>query len=92
MKKSIMNKFREWLIADYEQRLGHVSKSTVNHRITQINFLLTKPASQYNCFDRKCLGYSINKFLEFYVNTTLNRDENSEFINMMNNISVNINK
>ena len=92
MKNSIMNKFREWLIADYEQRLGHVSKSTVNHRITQINFLLTKPASQYNCFDRKCLGHSINKFLEFYVNTTLNRDENSEFINMMNNISVNINK
>ena len=92
MKNSIMNKFREWLIADYKQRLGHVSKSTVNHRITQINFLLTKPASQYNCFDRKCLGYSINKFLEFYVNTTLNRDENSEFINMMNNISVNINK
>ena len=92
MKKSIMNKFREWLIADYEQRLGHVSKSSVNHRITQINFLLTKPASQYNCFDRKCLGHSINKFLEFYVNTTLNRDENSEFINMMNNISANINK
>ena len=92
MKNSIMNKFREWLIADYEQRLGHVSKSTVNHRITQINFLLTKPASQYNCFDRKCLGHSINKFLEFYVNTTLSGDENSEFINMMNNISVNINK
>ena len=92
MKNSIMNKFREWLIADYEQRLGHVSKSSVNHRITQINFLLTKPASQYNCFDRKCLGHSINKFLEFYVNTTLNRDENSEFINMMNNISININK
>ena len=92
MKKSIMNKFREWLIADYEQRLGHVSKSTVNHRITQINFLLTKPASQYNCFDRHCLGHSINKFLEFYVNTTLSRDENSEFINMMNNISININK
>ena len=92
MKNSIMNKFREWLIADYEQRLGHVSKSTVNHRITQINFLLTKPASQYNCFDRKCLGHSINKFLEFYVNTTLNGDENSEFINMMNNISTNINK
>ena len=92
MKNSIMNKFREWLIADYEQRLGHVSKSTVNHRITQINFLLTKPASQYNCFDRKCLGHSINKFLEFYVNTTLNGDENSEFINMMNNISININK
>ena len=92
MKKSIMNKFREWLIADYEQRLGHVSKSSVNHRITQINFLLTKPASQYNCFDRHCLGHSINKFLEFYVNTTLNRDENSEFINMMNNISANINK
>ena len=92
MKNSIMNKFREWLIADYEQRLGHVSKSTVNHRITQINFLLTKPASQYNCFDRKCLGHSINKFLEFYVKTTLNGDENSEFINMMNNISANINK
>ena len=92
MKNSIMNKFREWLIADYEQRLGHVSKSTVNHRITQINFLLTKPASQYNCFDRKCLGHSINKFLEFYVNTTLSGDENSEFINMMNNISTNINK
>ena len=92
MKKSIMNKFREWLIADYEQRLGHVSKSSVNHRITQINFLLTKPASQYNYFDRHCLGHSINKFLEFYVNTTLNRDENSEFINMMNNISININK
>ena len=92
MKNSIMNKFREWLIADYEQRLGHVSKSTVNHRITQINFLLTKPASQYNCFDRKCLGHSINKFLEFYVNTTLNGDENSEFINMMNSISTNINK
>ena len=92
MKNSIMNKFREWLIADYEQRLGHVSKSTVNHRITQINFLLTKPASQYNCFDRKCLGHSINKFLEFYVNTTLNGDENNEFINMMNNISTNINK
>ena len=92
MKNSIMNKFREWLIADYEQRLGHVSKSTVNHRITQINFLLTKPASQYNCFDRKCLGHSINKFLEFYVNTTLNKDENKEFINMLNKITNNINK
>ena len=92
MKNSIMNKFREWLIADYEQRLGRVSKSTVNHRITQINFLLTKPASQYNCFDRKCLGHSINKFLEFYVNTTLNKDENKEFINMLNKISNNINQ
>ena len=92
MEKSIMNKFNEWLVRDYQNRLGHVSKSSVNHRRLQINWLLTKPASQYNYHDRKCLRHSINKFLEFYVNTTLNRDENKEFMNMLNKISNNINQ
>ena len=92
MEKSIMNKFNEWLVQDYQNCLGHVSKSSVNHRRLQIKWLLTKPASQYNCFDRKCLRHSINKFLEFYVNTTLNKDENKEFINMLNKISNNINQ
>ena len=41
MEKSIMNKFNEWLVQDYQNRLGHVSKSSVNHRRLQINWLLT---------------------------------------------------
>ena len=92
MEKSIMSKFNEWLVQDYQNRLGHVSKSSVGHRIRKIKWLLTKPASEYSPHDRKCLRHSINKFLEFYINTTLNRNENKEFINMLNKITNNINK
>lgn len=91
IEKEIMNQFKEWIINDYDTRLGYHSNSSVNHRKQQVQWLLYRGCSEYNYHDRRGLRHSINRFIQF--GSTLKGNNNKKhYLEMLNKITENINK
>ena len=86
----IMEKFKKWIENDYQNRLGHISKSSVYHRMAQVKWLLNNKRSQYNLFDKPCIGHSINKFAQF--GSTLRGKQKTEYLKMLTKMLNNYDK